>query len=58
LDKSTGHGWQLHLKNIDLPKYKDLKAFVASRCVALEAVMSNELTNEIDTHNNSTAKTS
>ncbi|CAI6343037.1 unnamed protein product [Macrosiphum euphorbiae] len=61
LDKNTGHGWQLHLKNTDLPKYKDLEAFLASRCVALEnseAVMSNESTNKIDTHSNSTAKTS
>jgi len=61
LDKSIGHGWQLHLKNTDLPKYKDLEAFLASRCVALEnseAVMSNESANKIDTHSNSTGKTS
>ncbi|XP_060875898.1 uncharacterized protein LOC132949137 [Metopolophium dirhodum] len=36
LDRSTGHGWQLHLRNTDLPKYSDLESFLASRCVALE----------------------
>jgi len=36
LDRSTRHGWQLHLRNTDLPKYSDLESFLASRCVALE----------------------
>jgi len=36
LDKSTAHGWQLHQRNSELPKYSDLEAFLASRCVALE----------------------
>ncbi|XP_016657693.1 uncharacterized protein LOC107882968 [Acyrthosiphon pisum] len=36
LERSTGHGWQLHLRNTNLPKYSDLESFLASRCVALE----------------------
>ncbi|XP_025192629.1 uncharacterized protein LOC112592689, partial [Melanaphis sacchari] len=59
LDKSTGHGWQLHLKNTSLPKYSDLENFLASRCVALEnseAVMNNELTGKICVPNNLTTK--
>jgi len=37
LDKNTGHGWQLHQRNTELPKYADLESFLASRCVALES---------------------
>ncbi|XP_008182965.1 uncharacterized protein LOC103309405 [Acyrthosiphon pisum] len=37
LDKGTGHSWQLHLRNTELPAYKDLEAFLASRCVAMES---------------------
>jgi len=61
LDKSTGHGWQLHLRNTDLPKYRDLEAFIASRCVALEnseAVMPNNPSTKIDIPTNLTAKSS
>lgn len=36
LDKDTSHGWQLHQKNTQLPKYVDLEEFLASRCVAIE----------------------
>lgn len=36
LDRSTAHGWQLHQRNSELPKYLDLEAFLVSRCVALE----------------------
>lgn len=36
LDKNSTHGWLLHQKNNDLPKYSELERFLASRCVALE----------------------
>jgi len=36
LDKATAHSWQLRQRNSELPKYIDLEAFLASRCVALE----------------------
>lgn len=37
LGKITRHGWQLHLRNTELPKYEDIERFLASRCVALES---------------------
>jgi len=37
LDKNTGHGWQLHQRNTDLPRYEQLEQFLASHCVALES---------------------
>lgn len=55
LDKGTGHSWQLHLKNTELPKYKDLETFLASRCVAMEsseAVFPNETPNKLTVSNN------
>lgn len=36
LDKETSHGWQLHQRNTQLPKYIDIEEFLASRCVALQ----------------------
>ncbi|CAI6377504.1 unnamed protein product [Macrosiphum euphorbiae] len=36
LDKDTLHGWQLHQRNTQLPKYVDLEEFLAGRCVAME----------------------
>jgi len=36
LDKDTSHGWQLHQRNTQLPRYVDLEEFLASRCVALQ----------------------
>lgn len=36
LDKSTAHSWQLHQRNSELPRYYEIEAFLASRCVALK----------------------
>jgi len=36
LDKDTSHGWQLHQRNTQLPRYVDLEEFLANRCVAIE----------------------
>ncbi|XP_008183125.1 uncharacterized protein LOC103309446 [Acyrthosiphon pisum] len=36
LDKDTLHGWQLHQRNTQLPRYVDLEEFLADRCVAME----------------------
>jgi len=37
LDKNTAHGWQLHQRNTELPKYEQLEEFLAGRCIALES---------------------
>jgi hypothetical protein len=36
LDKDTLHGWQLHQRDTQLPRYIDLEEFLASRCVAMQ----------------------
>ncbi|VVC27564.1 Peptidase aspartic, putative,Retrotransposon, Pao,Aspartic peptidase domain [Cinara cedri] len=37
LVKDTSHRWQLRQKNTQFPRYADLEAFLASRCVAVES---------------------
>lgn len=37
LDKNTAHGWQLHQRNTELPKFKQLEEFLSSRCAAFES---------------------
>lgn len=54
LDKNSIHGWLLHQKNTELPKYSELERFLASRCVALEGsqAFSNKTGNAATTPKN------
>jgi len=40
LDRNIVSSWQLHQRNTELPRYKDLEAFLANRCVAIETASS------------------
>jgi len=50
LDKNTAHGWQLHQRNTEIPKYEQLDEFLAGRCIALESSEAHTLSTDKPTH--------